>query len=70
LLQQNLPVLHWGRQLTQAVLYNFHKTVVLAAACTVCGVYLLSGSEVNDRQILDEALAILSEKPVSSADIL
>jgi len=27
----------------------------------------LSGSEVNDRQILDEALALLSEKPVSNA---
>jgi len=31
---------------------------------------LLPGSEVNDQQFLDEALAILSAKPVSNVDIL
>jgi len=31
---------------------------------------LLPGSEANDQQILDEALAILSGKSVSNADVL
>ena len=32
--------------------------------------FLSSGSEVNDRQILDEALAILNEKPVSNVNFI
>ena len=38
----------------------YHKHLVLV---------LLSGSEVNDQQILDEALVILNGKPVSNVDI-
>jgi len=44
--------------------------VLLSLTSCVLVLVLLSGSEVNDQQILDEALAILNEKPVSNVDDL
>jgi len=39
LLQQNPPALNWGCQLTQVVLYNGHKMVVVVVAKTVDNTY-------------------------------
>ena len=51
---------------TESYKYKMIADIYLISSLYIYAV-LLSDSEVNDQQILDEAVAVLSEKPVSTA---